>query len=742
MRDAPVKTVRCIDRRGRVTMLIRRRVIAALVMALAAAVAGGGAIVYREAGRLGPLSLDAAAERSVTVVDRNGALLRAYTTADGRWRLPVSHKHVDQRYLRLLLAFEDKRFHQHAGVDFLALLRAGLQFITHGRIVSGGSTLTMQTARLLDGRHERTAVGKLRQIIRAVQLERKLGKSDILDLYLRLAPFGGNIEGVRAASLAYFGKEPRRLSLGQAALLVALPQAPETRRPDRAAGHARAARQRVLARAVDAGLISLPEAERAAEEAVPNRRIEFPKLAPHLADFEVKRAADQTVHRLTIDRHLQARLERLVRQHVENLASRLSAALMVIDNASAEVLARVGSAGLFDDQRFGAVDMTRVLRSPGSALKPVVYGLAFEMGLAHPETLIDDRPVRFGTYAPKNFDKRYRGTVRIREALSQSLNVPAVKVLDAVGPGRFVGRLRRAGIPTQLPEGAEPSLAVALGGIAIRLDDMARLYLALARGGTAGRLKQHVSGAGRQLPGAATATRPSPLMSETAAFYVTSVLKDAPPPDHARAGQIAYKTGTSYGYRDAWAAGFDGKHTVVVWVGRPDAAATPGLTGRTAAAPILFDTFQRIAPRRAPLMPAPRSAILRRGSGLPEPLKRFERARTAARSGAFLTRPLRIAFPPDRADVEVGGPDTAVVLKASGGELPLTWFADGAPIAARQRTRQFIWSDARSGFIRLSVVDAKGRTDRVMVRLHKLRHYGLAESAGTIPRPRPAAQSQ
>ena len=588
------------------------------------------------------------------------------------------------------------------------------QFATSGRVVSGASTLTMQVARLLEGPQKRSVYTKVRQMVRAVQLERRLGKGEILDLYLRLAPFGGNIEGVRAATLTYFAKEPRRLSLGQAALLVALPQSPEARRPDRHRNAARRARARVLARGVRVGVISQAEADRANAEKLPTQRHAFPMLAAHIAERELARAPNQPVHRLTIDRRIQSRLETLVSRHTTSLGKRLSAAMMVIDNETGDIIARIGSAGYFEDSRFGAIDMTRAVRSPGSALKPVVFGLAFEFGLAHPETLIDDRPVRFGTYAPKNFDETYRGTITVREALGRSLNIPAVKLLDAVGPGRLVGRLRRAGIPTVLPPETSPSLAIALGGLGIRLEDMARLYTALARGGEPITLRQRL---GDPVAISRPAGRLKTLLTPVASHYVTDILKDAPPPPNAKKGDIAYKTGTSYGFRDAWAAGFDGRHTIVVWVGRPDAASTPGLIGRTAAAPILFDAFSRLSSRRAPLRPAPSGVLAHRGADLPSPLKRFDRRDSGDGGGVYLDPPVRIIFPSDRSEVDVADADSLLILKARGGVLPLTWFVDGAPIAADKRKRQLLWPAQKAGFVRLSVVDAHGRTDRVLVRL-------------------------
>jgi len=660
------------------------------------------------------ISLNRADAVSATVLDRRDRLLRAFTTAGGRWRLPLSVDEVDPRYLAMLQAFEDRRFYSHSGVDAVAVLRAAGQFIRHGRIVSGASTLTMQVARLLEGEHERTAPGKLRQMLRAWQLERRLSKSEILRLYLLLAPFGGNIEGVRAASLAWFGKEPRRLSPGEAALLVALPQSPALRRPDRFPKRARRARDRVLDRAVAAGVITSIEAQRARLERIPTLRHEFPKLAPHLAESEIEQHSGRTVHRLTLDRDLQMRLESLVREHVQVLGERLSAALLVVDHRTGEVLAHIGSGGYFDGDRLGAIDMTQAIRSPGSTLKPLIYGLAFEAGLAHPETLIDDTPTRFGVYKPKNFDEDFHGTVTIREALTQSLNIPAVKVLAAVGPSRLVRRLRQLNLSAELLEQVAPTLAVGLGGIGLTLRDLATLYATLARGGEAVTLAHR-----RAL--AASGPRAPRLLSQVAAWYVADILKDAPPPISAKAGSIAYKTGTSYGFRDAWAVGFDGQYTIAVWVGRPEGTATPGLTGRAAAAPILFDAFARTSEARAPL-PSPPYGVLRVSrTALPLPLRYFggPAAGQAASQSTYAEPAVQIAFPPDRSELErdTDGESPAVVLKAEGGALPLTWLADGRPIRSDPARRDVQWHPGGLGFVRLSVVDASGRSDRVEFRV-------------------------
>ncbi len=684
----------------------RRIAIALCVVALA-----GTLVVGIEATRLGPPPLANANPVSVTILDRDDVLLRAYTTEAGRWQLPIDARDADPTYLQLLFAFEDRRFYRHFGVDPLGVFRVGTEVVRHGRLISGSSTLTMQTARLIEGRHEKTGRGKLRQMIRAVQLEQRLSKHEILNIYLKLAPFGGNIEGVRAASLLYLGKEPRRLSLAEAALLVALPQSPEARRPDRSPEAAKRARNRVLARALELGVIPRDEADAAMREAMPQVRKSMPQLAPHLSDQIIEKRAGAAVHRLTLQARVQSQLEQAAREHVKALGPGLSAAIVALDHSSGEVVAYVGSADYFDSSRHGAVDMAQAIRSPGSTLKPFIYGLAFDAGIAHPDSLIEDRPSRFGTYVPKNFDHDFQGTVTIREALAKSLNIPAVKVLDAIGPAKLYGRMTGLGLSPQLPSDAEPSLAIALGGLGLRLTDLAAMYAAVARGGSA--ISPHWQREAREAP-----KKDARLMSEVASWYIGDILKNAPPPANAKAGRIAYKTGTSYGFRDAWSAGYDGRHAVVVWVGRADGAPVAGLNGRQAAAPLLFDAFARISEQRVPLKVAPHGVIRVTGADLPAPLRRFEDGREEADKGPFRGTPLSIAFPPDRSEIEAQPSDgDPLIVKAEGGTLPLTWFVDGKPVESDPATREAVIHSSGRGFVRLSVTDASGRSERVTVRL-------------------------
>ena len=643
-----------------------------------------------------------AVEMSVEVLDRDGDLLRAYTVADGRWRLALPPDRVDPGYLRLLLAYEDKRFYQHSGVDPRSMTRAVLQAVWNGRVVSGGSTLTMQVARLLEEGTTGEVGGKLRQMRVALALERRLSKDQILQLYLHLAPFGGNLEGVRAASISYFGKEPYRLTPAEAALLVAIPQSPETRRPDRAADRAEAARNRVLARAVGEGVLDPEEAEAALREEVPGLRKPFPALAPHLADRARAEEPQTGTHHLTLDRDLQRKLEALALEAVEDKGDRLQVAILVADHASGEILASVGSAGYQADLRQGFVDMTTALRSPGSTLKPLVYALAFDEGLGHPETMIDDKPMAFGTYAPQNFDKLYMGTIRMREALQLSRNIPVVELTDALGPAKLVSAMGKAGMTPVYP-GDQPGLAIALGGVGVSLSDMVQLYATLARGGVARPLSFRLDSAGPE---------GQRVVSEVAAWQVGDILAGLAPPPGAPSNRLAYKTGTSYGHRDAWAIGFDGTHVIGVWMGRADGTPVPGAFGADVAAPVLFQAFNRLKGKLDPQPAAPASTLLVANAELPQPLQRF-RSRSAVFEAAADAP--AVAFPPDGAEVELLA--AGLKVRVTGGTAPFTWLADGVPVIVGSDAREAMLALPGEGFVTLSVIDAEGRSARSSVRV-------------------------
>ena len=684
------------------------RLLSAVAFAFVLAIIGFVGWVYS----LGPLPLDEAKRVSTTIVDRNGRLLRAYAMADGRWRLPVEARtNVDPTYLKLLFAYEDQRFHRHNGLDPLALGRAALQLATRGHIVSGGSTISMQLARLMEPRQHRSFHAKLRQIVRAIELERAPSKDEILDLYLALAPYGGNLEGIRAASIAYLGKEPKRLSLSEAALLVALPQSPETRRLDRHPEAARKARDRVLDRMVEENVISAEEAKQAQAVPVPKLRKPMPILAPHASDTALTTVKDTPIVKLTLDANLQKVLEPLARDRALALGPNISVGIIVVDNESGDVLARVGSADYFDESRAGQVDMTRATRSPGSTLKPFIYGLAFEDGFVHPESLIEDRPVRFGSYAPENFDMTFQGTVPVWKALQLSLNVPAIVLLDRVGSSRLASRLRQAGGNLVLPKDEAPGLAMGLGGVGVTLQDLAQLYAGFARLGTTKPLREIVSGHDDR--------ETLRLLDPVAAWQVGNVLLGTPPPENAAHNRIAFKTGTSYGYRDAWSVGFDGRMTIGVWVGRPDGAPVPGLIGRVAAAPILFDAFARTGKTLTPLPKPPKGTLVASNAKLPLPLKRFRPVGDLLRTGS--EQALHIQFPLNGSRIDVdrsGGPEAAALpVKVAGGVLPMTVLVNGTALGEIDGRRQRLIDPPGPGFAWLTVIDATGAADTVVIRI-------------------------
>ncbi|HJT98259.1 MAG TPA: penicillin-binding protein 1C, partial [Rhodanobacteraceae bacterium] len=552
--------------------------------------------------RLYPLPLPDPTSGSTVVLARDGTPLRAFPDNDGVWRYPVQPDDVSPLYIEALLTYEDRWFYRHPGVNPFALVRAFGQWIVHRRLVSGGSTLTMQVARILDGTPH-SAGGKLKQILRALQLEAHLSKREILTFYLDRAPFGGTIEGVEAASWAYLGKPAARLSRAEAALLAVLPQAPSRLRPDRNADAARAARDKVLDRMAELGAWTQAEVHDARIESVAARALQPPLSAALLA--ERLREERPTARRITttIDAELQRALEARVGDYLARLPERTSAALLVVDNATLEARAYVGSAVFGDEARLGHVDMVRAWRSPGSTLKPFLYGLALDDGLIDSESLLVDAPQSFGTYRPGNFDMAYNGPVGAAEALRLSLNVPAVDLLDRVGPQRFAARLANAGLELRLPRGVAPNLSVILGGAGVRMEDLVGAYVALNRGGVGGRVRLAND----------DATIERRVLSDGAAWIVRDILEANPRPgyspgtfDPGSRPRVAWKTGTSYGFRDAWAVGATRRYTVAVWIGRPDGTPLPGQYGAVTALPLMFqivDSLPRAAMSAAPEPP-------------------------------------------------------------------------------------------------------------------------------------------
>ncbi|WP_426219521.1 peptidoglycan glycosyltransferase PbpC [Pseudomonas sp. DWRC2-2] len=539
------------------------------------------------------------------VLAEDGTPLWRFADANGVWRYPVQTSEVSPYYLDALLTYEDRWFYQHPGVNPLALARATWQNLAGARVVSGGSTLSMQVARLLDP-HSRTFHGKLRQLWRTAQLEWHLSKGEILNLYLNRAPFGGTLQGVAAASWAYLGKSPAQLTHADAALLAVLPQAPSRLRPDRHPQRAQQARDKVLRRLAEFQV--WPQS--AVDEALEEPLLLAPRLEPSLAPLlarRLNRPDSPPLIRTTLDATLQRRLEDLLLGWRARLPEHTSAAILVVEEESMAVRAYLGSVDINDAKRFGHVDMISALRSPGSTLKPFLYGMALDDGLIHSESLLQDVPRRYGDYRPGNFSMGFTGAVPASTALSSSLNLPAVQLLEAYGPKRFAAQMRIGGVPLALPALAEPNLALILGGAGSRLEDLVSGYSAFARDGRSAAIRLQPD----------DTLRERPLLSPGSAWIVRRILSGQARPDRDPRAELvqrpvlAWKTGTSYGFRDAWAIGVGPRYLIGVWIGRPDGTPVPGQFGLASAAPLMLQVHDVLTNRdsqrgiSAPVKPVP-----------------------------------------------------------------------------------------------------------------------------------------
>ena len=542
------------------------------------------------ADRIWPLPLPRDDQARVVLAE-DGTPLWRFADANGVWRYPVQVSEVSPLYLDALLTYEDRWFFQHPGVNPLALGRAAWQNLSGGRVLSGGSTLSMQVARLLDP-HERTLPGKLRQLWRTAQLEWHLSKPQILELYLNRAPFGGTLQGVAAASWAYLGKSPQQLTRSEAALLAVLPQAPSRLRPDRHPQRAQVARDKVLRRLAEYRVWP----QTAVSETLQEPLLLAPRLEPSLAPLlarRLNRPGSPPLIRTTIDVGLQRRLEDLLLGWRARLPDHTSAAVVVVETENMAVRAYLGSVDINDARRFGHVDMITAMRSPGSTLKPFLYGMAMDAGLIHSESLLQDVPRRFGDYRPGNFSQGFSGPVSASAALVTSLNLPAVQLLEAYGPKRFAADMRNGGVPLSLPALAEPNLALILGGAGSRLEDLVSGYSALAREGRSANLRLQPD----------DALRERRMLSPGAAWVIRRILSGQARPDRdptaelVQRPQLAWKTGTSYGFRDALAIGVGPRYLIGVWIGRPDGTPVPGQFGLASAAPLMLQVHDVLSNR-------------------------------------------------------------------------------------------------------------------------------------------------
>ena len=558
---------------------------------------------------------------STVVMDRTGEWLRAFTSDDDMWRFPeTSLDDISPLFQTAMLTYEDKWFYHHWGINPVSLGFAAIDNLKAGRIVRGGSTITMQLARLMEPK-DRTLPNKFIEMFRALQLELIYTKTEILTFYFNMLPYGGNIVGSGAAARLYFNKPQSTLSLGEAALLAAIPNSPEYLRPDRYPQKARKAREKVLLRMHGAGIISEKRLQEALDEPIPMQRYPIPFKAPHLSRLLTKEVKTLNTHNTkkieihsTIDLKYQETAERILRERLKPLNAQgvSTGAVVVLDTRSREVLAMVGSHDFFDKTADGQVNGTLAIRSPGSTLKPFIYALAIDKGHITPQTILFDVPVDYVGYSPINYDEKFSGYVTARDALSRSLNVPAVNLYAKMEKDQLYAFLKQAGIST-LRESQEYGLSLVLGGCGINLLELTNLYAGLANMGEFAPYKltlnkEKINEMGKPESSVShVCTDPHRLLQPETSWIVTEMLTTLKRPDFPKTfdltgtmPKVAWKTGTSFGHRDAWSIGYSPELTIGVWVGNFNGTGAPILSGAEAAAPILFALFTALSGENTP----------------------------------------------------------------------------------------------------------------------------------------------
>ncbi len=651
-----------------------------------------------------PLNLQPFNARSRVIEAADGSLLAYTPTVEGRLRFLSEPSRVDPLLVKLLLLAEDERFYAHPGVDVWAIGRAIWSNLRAGQRISGASTLDMQCIRLLD-RRARTYKNKIIEALLALKLRHTLGAAGVLRLYLSLAPMGSRLEGVRAGSLAWFGREPQTLTPAQAALLTVLPRAPELLRPDRHLKRAHYYVAQLLKQAQQAGLLSPAAAKAALHETLPT--VMRPIAQPGFY-LKARLPSVPQEYRSSIDPQLQAKLltqaarfNRSARSADEDLA------IVVIDDVTHQVVGYLGGR----DMTLNEVDLASAVRSPGSALKPFAYAMAIEARKLHPLSLISDDRAGFNTYQPRNFDGSFSGFISAKEALLRSLNVPAVKILQAVGPDTFFTRLNQGKARVHLPEGAAATLPLILGGCGISLFDLSALYSML---NTQGLLFEP------SLSATATSQDSIRLLSASAAAQVWAMLQDSPPPAGFifDLGRFAYKTGTSHNYADALAIGSCRRYTVGIWIGRRSGQSNYPVNGRSHAAPLLFALLQDLADK-APLpgnAPLTTTLVQKLRPSPPPPFLQFfdhkDKARFRAASlGSPVASELQFIFPQSGMQL-LALPNQAICVEASGGTPPYLLYVND-----KLSDNLSFTPAAVPGFYRLTLLDQKGTTVTVDVKL-------------------------
>ncbi len=631
----------------------------------------------------------------------NNVLAHVFLTKDEKWRLKTTREDVHLLYVDLLIAKEDRFFWSHWGVNLLSLFRALQQYLTHGKIISGGSTLTMQVARLLEPR-PRTVWSKVIEIFRALQLEYHYSKQQILEMYLTLAPFGANLEGVRAASLSYFDKNPSHLTPSEVALLVILPQSPKRWEGNHFNPSVLTIRNKVLQFAFIKQLIDEDHFKIALQDPLPQNRFSLPRRAHHLARRLTSSPSAPIISLCTLQIDLQEKLQVLAQEWLKTLPQGANVAILVAHHSSSKVIAYVGSGDFFNHERKGQIDYITAFRSPGSTLKPLIYGLGFDLGLIHPETYVLNDQMRFGAYSPHNFDKALSGAIPVKKALQQSLNIPVVSLLNQVGSQRFLGLLEEAGIHPLLPEKERtPGLSIALGGLGMTLEQLVTLYAALAQHGTVKNLV-YTSQENPQMKGQ--------ILSENATSHLRSILSySAYASIYANQEPIAIKTGTSYGHRDALALGYNSEYVVGVWVGHAEGIPLLYMTGTSHSIPILQAVFKTL----------PQSLIPSRSStkSLQTVLKKDLFSYNFRHTQQDHFQNPQILFPVN--DTIIESSSSPILLKVSHGKPPYTWLMNNKPFAVNTHHLQIPWHPESAGFYDIAVIDQKGSSEKVHIEVRQ-----------------------
>jgi penicillin-binding protein 1C len=530
---------------------------------------------------------------SQIILAEDGSVLHTSLSRDDKWRMKTELSEIVPQLREAFLYKEDRYFYYHPGFNPLAISRALLNNIIYGKKTSGASTITMQVARLLEPK-KRTYGSKMIELFRAIQLEIRFNKEEILQLYINLVPYGGNIEGVKSASVLYFGRLPNRLSLAQITALTIVPNRPTSLRPGTNNERIKTERNKWLLRFKEDQIFPLSDIETALSEPLEIKRLKAPKEIPHLANRLARQYPKLDIVRTCINKTIQQRTENISYNYIQRIKQKHinNAAVLILDNQTMEVKAYIGSPDFFDSEHAGQVDGVRAVRSPGSALKPLVYAMGFDNGNITPKSILNDVPTNFDGYAPENFDKKFNGKVSVETALSFSLNVPAVKMLEEITVPRFVQKLKKVGFKKVIKEEHQLGLSAILGGCGVTLEEMTGLYSAFANSGKAFQLRYLKT---------ESKTEKAQLISPMAAYMVTDILIQITRPDLPNNYMntyhmplIAWKTGTSYGRRDAWSIGYNKKYTVAVWVGNFSGEGVPELTGADIATPLLFEIFNTI----------------------------------------------------------------------------------------------------------------------------------------------------